>query len=223
LFAFGVLTVAVLAIAASAQADLLVMRDGTRVETRGPWEERGRLVVFTDPSGKLLSIRLSDVDVEASHAATKAAEEARNRPVEPPAPTEAVFRITDADVAHIDPEDEADDLEGEAVDVEEEAVAVATWEKIESTVDEGVGVRGTIENRGQDVAVAIQVTATIYDLEGLVVGTGAAQLGSTGLVPGESTELVASFPDVLDFEAVRFDVTHQSLATRQEEPSEEDN
>ncbi|HET9767963.1 MAG TPA: hypothetical protein VFS60_13995, partial [Thermoanaerobaculia bacterium] len=45
------------AAAAPAAADWLVMRDGSRVETKGAWEVRGTLVVLTLPNGTLSSVR----------------------------------------------------------------------------------------------------------------------------------------------------------------------
>ena len=59
-----------LAVVAGAGADLLVLKDGTRIESRGAWQEKGRQVVFTDADGKLCALRLADVDLEASRAAT---------------------------------------------------------------------------------------------------------------------------------------------------------
>ena len=85
--------------ATPAQADWLVTKEGARIETRGPWELRGRIIVFTLPNGTLSSIRESEIDLEASHDATEAA----NRPAEPAPEPEAepkpsVLSITDADV-----------------------------------------------------------------------------------------------------------------------------
>ncbi len=51
-----------------ASADWLVTRDGHRIETDGVWEVKGRTVVYTDPGGKLCSLRLAEVDLEASEA-----------------------------------------------------------------------------------------------------------------------------------------------------------
>ena len=61
-----------LTLAAAAGADVLVLRDGTRLESRGAWQEKGRQVVFTDAGGKLCALRLADVDLDASRAATAA-------------------------------------------------------------------------------------------------------------------------------------------------------
>ncbi len=80
-------------IAASAShADWLVTRAGERVETEGPWEVKGQMVVFTQPGGTLSSLRVSEVDLEASEEAT--AETARTAaPPEAPAPTLASARM----------------------------------------------------------------------------------------------------------------------------------
>ena len=51
-------------------ADILVTRDGQRIETDGPWEVKGRQIVFTTASGVLSAVRLSEIDLEASELAT---------------------------------------------------------------------------------------------------------------------------------------------------------
>jgi glutaredoxin len=52
-----------------AAADWLVTRDGHRIETDGPWKVKGRMVVYTDTRGTLSSLRLDELDLEASEAA----------------------------------------------------------------------------------------------------------------------------------------------------------
>jgi len=57
--------------AMSARADWLVTREGGRVETKGPWQVKGKLVVFTRAADSgLASLRASEVDLEASAKAT---------------------------------------------------------------------------------------------------------------------------------------------------------
>ena len=51
-------------------ADILVTQDGQQIETEGPWTVKGRQVIFTTPEGRLTSIRLTEVDLEASELAT---------------------------------------------------------------------------------------------------------------------------------------------------------
>jgi len=87
----------------SLSADVLVTRDGQRIETRGPWEVKGRMVVFTLPNGTLSSIRADEVDLEASREATaetlapaeelESAKEERREPV---------LRLTTRDVGYGD-------------------------------------------------------------------------------------------------------------------------
>ena len=54
-------------------ADVFVTRDGQRVETQGPWEEKSGRLVFTSSKGVLSSIRLTEVDIDESRKATEAA------------------------------------------------------------------------------------------------------------------------------------------------------
>src|SRR5688572_4712455 len=54
-------------------ADWLVTREGGRVETKGTWTVKGKLVVFHTADGKLSSMRLADVDLDASRRATEEA------------------------------------------------------------------------------------------------------------------------------------------------------
>ncbi len=64
----------------AARADWLVTRAGDRIETDGGWEVRGRMVVFTRPDGVLSSLRLSEIDLDASAAATAEAAAAEVAP-----------------------------------------------------------------------------------------------------------------------------------------------
>ena len=99
--------------AAAAQADWLVTRAGERIETEGSWQVKGRMVVFTRPGGTLASMRLSEVDLDASREATARAAEAAARPAEPapaPPPRQATRVITTDDVGAGTPGAEGADL-----------------------------------------------------------------------------------------------------------------
>ncbi len=101
--------------AAAAHADWLVTRAGERIETQGSWTVKGRMVVFTQPGGTLSSMRLSEVDIDASREATNRAAEAAARPAEPapapaPAPRKATRVITTDDVGAGTPGVEGADL-----------------------------------------------------------------------------------------------------------------
>ncbi len=57
--------------ATPAAGEWLILKNGTRIETRGPWTQRGRQVVYTTIAEKrLVSIRAEDVDLAASTAAS---------------------------------------------------------------------------------------------------------------------------------------------------------
>ena len=47
-------------------ADLLKTHAGETIETRGPWRVKGKQVIFTNEKGVLSSLRLADIDIEAS-------------------------------------------------------------------------------------------------------------------------------------------------------------
>ncbi|MFN7940062.1 MAG: hypothetical protein U0X73_00565 [Thermoanaerobaculia bacterium] len=63
---------ALLVAAAPLDADWLVLKDGNRIETSGPWREKGRQIVFTLPNGQLAALRATEVDLSASRAASAA-------------------------------------------------------------------------------------------------------------------------------------------------------
>ena len=85
--------------ATGVNADWLVTRAGERVETEGRWQVKGRMVVFTRPGGTLASLRLSEVDLEASRQATaEAAEATPPMPSTAQAPRRSTRVITNADV-----------------------------------------------------------------------------------------------------------------------------
>lgn len=90
-----------LAAAPAVQADWLVTREGQRIRTEGPWKVKGRMVVFTSDRGTLSSIRLDEVDLEASEQetarATRSAPSAEAATKGQPKPS--VMILTNQDVA----------------------------------------------------------------------------------------------------------------------------
>ncbi len=192
------------------EADWLVLRDGSRVETRGAWEEKGRLLVFVATDGTKTSLRLADVDLDASHAATEAAIRAASLPP-PPAPERKapVLVLTDQDVGHVE-EEEAASAEGTEV-APQEKLTVVDWEQETAADGQGVLVLGRLRNDGKAVATRIDVTVQILDAEGTVVGTAAGQLSSPNLAVGETATFRASFPEVVGFDTARFDVTSRAF------------
>lgn len=83
--------------------DILVTVAGEHIETQGKWRVEGRQVLYTNLSGNLSSLRLSNVDLEASERASALQEAAvaEAPPTESLPEKEAVLVITDGDVARV--------------------------------------------------------------------------------------------------------------------------
>ena len=242
-------TALAVALGVAAAADELVTRDGQVVRTQGPWEVRGKLVVFELADGTLASMRLSEVDLEASEERARQAElraqrarEAARRPEPEPEPRQAVMVLTDRDVRHAPdlgevpeteggPEDEvtgaaeispaapadavADrqgDAEGEegeavggAVDSSGQGVQVVQWSQ-ESAGEDGVEVRGVIQNLGASFATSLAVNALFYDETGSLVAAREVQFEEGPLGPGARRDFSVSLPHSLIYDEIRFQV-----------------
>jgi hypothetical protein len=223
--AFLLLAGAALLAARPAAADWLVTQEGARVETHGPWQVKGKLVVFTTPDGTLASLRLAQVDLPASQRATaerqKMVEEDIARPSEKKKP---VRSITDKDVAHPgapatgDPAatgkpDEAktkDGKDGKSSTVvnkgKSSAVVVGSWQKADRNEKDGIELFGEIKNEAAEIASQVGMTITLLDETGKSVGTAEAVLTSDTIEPRGATNFRAVFSGVFTFASARFDV-----------------
>lgn len=233
----------------AASADELVTRDGQVIETRGPWQVRGKLLVFELADGTLASLRLEEADLEASER--RAAEKARRarrareealRP--PPEPKEAVVVLTDRDVAHArpglgeDPAPEepffgelesdrafagdpvAEDAAGGSTDAEggdgdavaggavassDRGVQVVQWSQ-EAEGEDGLAVKGVIQNLGSSFATSLSVNALFYDEAGALVAAREVQFEEGPLAPGARRNFSVSLPHSLIYDEIKFQV-----------------
>ncbi len=233
----GALLTAVLLLAAgsSAAGDWLVTKEGARVETRGPWKTKGKLVVFTDKEGRLASLRGTDVDLAASEKATRDAveEEARKRdappPPEPPR-RKSVRVVTDADVAHVEPAgaDGAKDAEGKEAEPDSErplagnSVVVSTWDRRDLATKDGLEIVGELRNNGSEMATGLRVTIAIFDEAKEVLGSDDAILSATALQPGSKATFRAPFPGLYSYADVQFNVQSFGLKLKAVKPAEGD-
>lgn len=188
--------------AAPCGADWLVTRDGNRVETRGPWEVKGKLVVFHTLKGDLSSLRLAEVDLEESRRATaqaelarQATEESRQRPPEkrPPA-----FVLTDENVRHVTPG-------GAAASQAAPSLSVASWARASAPDDGHVVITGTLRNTSGVQASDIALTVQLLDAEGRTAATGQAGLTATSLAAGEQVGFRVEFPGINTYTEVKFE------------------
>ena len=218
---------ALAALAAPAAADWLVTRDGARIETRGPWEVKGRQVVFTLKNGTLSALRLSDVDLDASAAATaesrsSAAEAEEEAEVE----RKPVLVLTNKDVPRAAVEEaggEPAGAEGEAGGEAGEAapaspalsegdVVVDSWKASLSRQSDGLELAGVVKNNGKAIVAKVTLKVTIPDGEGGTLYETNAFLRNAGLAPGGATNFRALLPGVFQLpEDPIFEVTAASV------------
>ena len=190
-------------------ADWLVTHDGREMETRGPWQEKGRLVVFTAADGTLSSIRASEIDLEASRARTEEKLAVQEQPAPPPPVQKKapILVLTDDDVGHInavlpDGEDEEQDGQGSG---NTQKLEVVNWRQADLP-DGGVRIHGTVRNNGDQLAVGITVDVNLLDVQGAVLMTRPAELTARGLRPSEMANFQVDFPDVVLFDSASFKV-----------------
>lgn len=191
-------------VAAPSWADWLVTREGTWVETRGAWEVKGKLVVFHTLKGDLSSLRLADVDLEASRRETaraefarKAAAEARQRPPEKKRP---VLVVTDDKVRHI----EAGGAAAGAASQAPPSLSVASWEHAADPGDGHVVITGTLRNTSGAQASDITLAVQLLDAGGKATATGQAVLTATALGAGEQSGFRVEFPGASTYTDVKF-------------------
>jgi hypothetical protein len=216
-----------LVVPAPSSADWLVTRAGGRVETKGSWKVKGKLVVFTGANGALASLRLADVDLEASKAATQEAKEAREAAAAQPEPKEpphkkSVFSLTDADFSRKPPEEAtaaADDSAAqgdsakpkEAKAGRESPVVVSSWSKADRAEGDGVDLFGTLQNTSDNLVTEIGLKVKLRNELGEVVGTGEGVLATTSMTPGGTTSFRVPLPGVFTFEKAEFALTSRSI------------
>lgn len=221
----AVAVVTAVALLVPAGADWLVTKDGTRVETQGPWEVRDRLVVFKQPDGTFSSMRLSQVDLEASERLTRETEEEGQRPrkeAEPPPKREVVARLTEKDLPPVG--SPASDAEGErtapagggdaseggreeAEPQEPQSLQIVSWRELGGPEREGTEFVGDVRNVTENTALGVDVTVTLFDEEDEAITSRSAALTSSALPPGQTAGFRASFPAVFHYARVAFDVS----------------
>jgi glutaredoxin len=120
-----------LALPEAALADRIVLQDGQTIETRGAVRLDSRRAVYTDLSGRLVALRIEEVDVARTTAPPPAA--AQKAPDAPPAekaatakPRPPVLRLTDADVGHV-AEAAQESVEGEPAPAPVVTLYSTTW------------------------------------------------------------------------------------------------
>lgn len=204
LLAISWITAAGMAAAPPVKADWLVTRDGGRVETRGAWKVKGKLVVFTQTDGALASLRLSEVDLEASRKVTEGSRAEAEKPPAPEPPKKKLASLTDADFKKATPQGSTAAAPPEAAPAAPAgAVSVTSWKRADQ--EQGLNIEGTLHNNTEDMVINAAVEVQLYNEAGDRVGTAPALLTTTSLTPKGTVDFRASFPGVFAFSDIRFE------------------
>jgi len=203
--------------AAPAGADWLVMRDGGKVETKGPWKVDGRRVLFSQLNGTLSMLRTEEVDLDRSAIETARAVEAAAAVPAPEPKRAPVLVLTEKDLP---PVREADLAEEAAAATPPTTLNVVSWEKIETAGGEGVEIFGTVQNTGTDAVTAPRIMVMIYAEDGGLMATAEGTVNAGAVPPGKSANFRAAFPGVPDFADVKFDVQGNLYKTQPPPPAE---
>jgi hypothetical protein len=222
LLAGGLWMTAMTTMSAPARADWLVTRDGGKVETKGSWKLEPKRVVFTLTDGTLSSLRLTEVDLDASRQATLAAQEARTAETtaaaQPQAaPRKSVRVLTDKDFARPEPPAPAPGTEEAATAGAPQAagpVQVATWKQSRNDELNQMDFTGQVRNTSKDLATGVSLTIRLYDLRGELIGEKQADLDTRTLKAGQNTAFSASFPGVIDFATAKLEANSTPLVTK---------
>lgn len=216
-----------------AAADWLVTREGDRIETLGPWKVESRLVVFKRPDGTLASLRLSEVDLQASERLTLEMQAKAEAPPSKPEPRQrpVIARLTEKELPSVGalpesldgaPADEGMNAETAAGRSEPQPLEIATWRELFNPAGEGLEFTGTVRNRSENMAVGVAVVAELFDEADEGIASSTAVLTSNALPPGQSAGFRVSFPGRFHYSRVEFRVTGDLLLTPPPEGSGEE-
>ena len=221
---------AVSLVAAPAAADWLVTLDGGRVETRGPWQVKGKLVVFTRAAeGQLASLRTADIDWASSERLTAEAAAKEQAPPEtgsaPPEPAkESRWVFTDANFHRPAPPPEKEEApaaeETDAAGRPRLPVVLEGWERRDH--QDGLEIAGTLRNPGNEIAAEVGVTVRLYDETGALVATSEGRIGTPAIGPGTTAAFKASFPGVFTYATAKFDVRGYGMRIKAVTPGSEE-
>lgn len=212
--------------AGPAKADWLITREGARVETQGAWKVKGKLVVFETADGKLSSLRVADVDLDASRRATEEAVAAQAQAAaEPEKPAErkkSVRVITDKDVRQAAPAPAPGEQPKETEEGGEAASGAASgpvllveeWNQDRDPEKDHVLINGTLQNTSTSTATELKLKVLLFDETGTLIATSQAAIAKGALPPGERVAFKAEFPGYFSFATIQFDPKSRSLSTR---------
>ena len=210
-------------------ADWLISRDGARIETRGPWQVKGSIVLFTPPAGTLSSMRLSEVDLAASTAASnkvrvqpplelRAADPAARRPVLvlDNRNVKRAAPVSKEDAGSSPPAgDERPGPESPAAPADPGPVEVVFWQERAQRDLTGIEISGTLRNFSSQIATDLGVQVKLFDTSGQLVAVAEAFIDTASLAARSTTGFRAMLNDVAGLESEpHFEVKSRVLEFR---------
>ena len=205
--------------------DWLIGRDGERIETRGPWKVKRSSVVFTAANGALSSLRLADVDLEASEKATAEAAAGTSTPeprADKPVKRSPVLVLTNDDVGRAaepsveetessDEPEVAEPIATSSSQEESPPIEVISW-RSEERGTRGVEILGTLRNDSSGIVTGAGVQVSLFDHDGKRIARRDAFLDATSIAGRATVGFRALFPGVEVFEGEPvFEVRAQEL------------
>ena len=204
------LSVFMLSTAAVATADWLILADGQKVETRGPWRVDNGRVLYTSTSGALTALRLENVDLDASAKANLPP--AKPRPTPPRKPAAV---INQSDVATVSPavrdggatdpisaSGTAEATTDSETAGETSSLSISEWRQV--PFDSGTKLMGSVLNGDARSHIGARLEIFLRDETGEVLATAIASLGTRNLQTGDTTTFEATFPNVFSYRDVTF-------------------
>jgi hypothetical protein len=203
----GLVLACLLPVASAVAADALivVLKGGTRIELQRPWVQQGNNAILTRADGTVFSVPVSEIDLKATAAAKRVVPPPDPAAVPPPqTPVEALrlgregprakVRLTDADVSHetvlaqpsTPDQGKAETGKGSA------RLDVAGYDQSKS--GSNALVRGSVRNFGGTAASNARMSITALDENGVLIGTAEASLSKGSLEPSETVAFTATVP-----------------------------
>jgi hypothetical protein len=170
---------------------------------------KGKLVIFHRSDDSLSSLRLADVDLEASAKATAGAQAKKEAPPAPQPAQKKLAVLTDKDfrrpAAPPPTEPAAEDAKPEKDQPAKppQVVTVTSWERFSQ--DNGLLIKGSLQNNSDEIAAGVGVEVQLYDEAGSRLAAAHGVPGTASIPPRGMVEFRASFPGVFSFAEARFE------------------
>jgi hypothetical protein len=205
-------------------AHWLVTTNGERIETRGAWRVEGQRVLFTAPNGALISLRVSQVDLDASRAVELAethAEGASPRPpLAPSPPREPRLVLTEKELPPITAAESSTSSDAAAAEsptpsaaapspgAGSEELNIIEWRNVAAT-GEPLQIYGTLRNDASGRRSGLAVTIRVFDESGEEVANQPALLQDSSLEAGRSTSFRVFFPEIERYARLEIEASHR--------------